>query len=68
MMNYYINRRARDVLDDCSMLSGMLFQFIWNPVPTYLEQGTILAVTKRDIKKPTTKAYRAGPKKLSLLN
>ena len=61
MMNYYINRRARDVLDDCSSSSGMLFQFIWNPVPTYLEQGSILAVTKRDVKKPTTKAYRAGP-------
>jgi len=50
------------------MLSGMLFQFNWNPVPTYLEQGSILAVTKRDVKKPTTKAYRAGPKKLPLLN
>ena len=61
MMHYYINRRVKDVLDDCSMLSGMLFQLNWNAVPTYLEQGSILAVTKRDVKKPTTKAYRAGP-------
>ena len=45
MMHYYINRRVKDVLDDCSMLSGMLFQLNWNPVPTYLEQGSILAVT-----------------------
>ena len=61
MMNYYINRRARDVLDDCSMLSGMLFQLNWNTVPANPEQGSILAVTKWDVKKPTTKAYRAGP-------
>ncbi|EEX51973.1 hypothetical protein HMPREF1991_01580 [Hoylesella loescheii DSM 19665 = JCM 12249 = ATCC 15930] len=27
------------------MLSGMLFQLNWNPVPTYLEQGYILVVT-----------------------
>ena len=45
MMHYYINRRVKDVLDGCSMLSGMLFQLNWNPVPTYLEQGYILAVT-----------------------
>ena len=68
IMYYYINRRAIYVLDCCSSSSGMLFQFNWNPVPTYLEQGSILAVTKRDIKKPTTKAYRAGPKKSPLLN
>ncbi len=45
MMHYYINRRVKYVLDGCSMLSGMLFQLNWNPVPTYLEQGSILAVT-----------------------
>ena len=45
MMHDYINRRVKDVLDTCSMLSGMLFQLNWNPVPTYLEQGYILAVT-----------------------
>jgi len=28
------------------MLSGMLFQLNWNPVPTYLEQGSILAVAR----------------------
>ena len=58
MMNYYINRRARDVLDDCSMLSGMLFQLNWNTVPTYLEQESNLAVTRRELKKLTTRAYR----------
>ena len=58
MMNYYINRRARDVLDDCSMLSGMLFQLNWNTVPANLEQGSILAVTGRKIKKLTTRVYR----------
>ncbi|WP_281641729.1 hypothetical protein [Hoylesella loescheii] len=68
MMNYYINRRVIHVLDGCSSSSGMLFQFIWNPVPTYLEQGSILAVTKRDVKKLTTKAYWIDPKNSSLLN
>jgi len=52
----------------CSSSSGILFQFIWNPVPTYPEQGSSLAVTKRDVKKPTPKAYRIGPKKLPMLN
>ena len=45
MMHDYINRRVIYVLDACSMLSGMLFQLNWNPVPTYLEQGYILVVT-----------------------
>ena len=45
MMHDYINRRVKDILDGCSMLSGMLFQLNWNPVPTYLEQGYILVVT-----------------------
>ncbi len=58
MMNYYINRRARDALDDCSMLSGMLFQLNWNTVPANLEQGSILALTGRKIKKLTTRVYR----------
>ena len=58
MMLYYINRGVKDVLDGCSMLSGMLFQLNWNPVPTYLEQGSILAVTRRKLKKLTTGAYR----------
>jgi len=40
------------------MLSGMLFQLNWNPVPTYLEQHSILAVTRRELKKLTTKAYQ----------
>ena len=40
------------------MLSGMLFQLSWNAVPTYLEQGSILAVTRLELKKPTTKPYR----------
>ena len=58
MTHYYINRRVKCVLDDCSMLSGMLFQLNWNAVPTYLEQHSILAVTTRDVKKLTTRAYR----------
>ena len=45
MMHYLIIHCVKDVLDTCSMLSGMLFQLIWNLVPTYLEQGSILAVT-----------------------
>ena len=57
MMHDYINRRVKHVLDGCSMLSGMLFQLNWNPVPTYLEQGSILAVTRRELKKLTTSAY-----------
>ena len=56
MMHDYIKRRVKYILDGCSMLSGMLFQLNWNPVPTYLEQGSILAVTRRELKKLTTKA------------
>ena len=58
MMQYLINRRVKYVLDSCSMLSGMLFQLNWNAVPTYLEQESILAVTNRELKKLTTRAYR----------
>jgi len=58
MMHDYINRRVKHVLDGCSMLSGMLFQLNWNPVPTYLEQESNLAVTRRKLKKLTTRAYR----------
>ena len=57
-MHYYINRHVTCILDGCSMLSGMLFQLNWNPVPTYLEQGYILAITKLELKKLTTRAYR----------
>ena len=57
MMHYYINRRVKHVLDGCSMLSGMLFQLNWNTVPTYLEQESNLAVTRRELKKLTTRAY-----------
>ena len=59
-MHYYINRHVKCVLDSCSMLSGMLFQLNWNTVPTYLEQDSILAVTKRELKKLTIRAYRMG--------
>ena len=58
MMHDYINRRVKHVLDGCSMLAGMLFQLNWNTVPTYLEQESNLAVTKRELKKLTTRAYR----------
>ena len=64
MMSSYINRRARDVLDDCSMLSGMLFQLNWNTVPANLEQGSILALTGRKIKKLTTRVYRVENEKM----
>jgi len=57
MMHDYIKRRVKYILDGCSMLSGMLFQLSWNAVPTYLEQGSILAVTRRELKKLTTRAY-----------
>ena len=56
-MHYYINRRVKHVLDGCSMLSGMLFLLNWNAVPTYLEQESILAVTRLELKKLTTRAY-----------
>ena len=59
-MHDYINRRVICVLDGCSMLSGMLFQLNWNPVPAKLEQGSILAVTRQEVKKLTTSAYRVG--------
>ena len=59
-MYYYINRRVIYVLDGCSMLSGLLFQLNWNTVPTYLEQESDLAVTRRELKKLTTNAYRVG--------
>ena len=57
-MHYYINCRVKYVLDCCSMLSGLLFQLNWNTVPTYLEQGSNLAVTRQELKKLTTKAYQ----------
>ena len=63
MMHDYVNRRVIYVLDACSMLSGMLFQLNWNTVPTYLEQGSILAVTTRELKKLTTRAYWVGNEK-----
>ena len=39
------------------MLSGRLFQLNWNAVPTYLEQESILAVTRRKLKKLITRDY-----------
>ena len=60
MMHDYINRRVIYVLDGCSMSSGMLFQLNWSTVPTYLERGSILAVTKGELKKLTIRAYRMG--------
>nr|WP_083792226.1 hypothetical protein [Prevotella sp. oral taxon 472] len=58
MMHDYINRRVKYVLDGCSISSGTLFQLNWNTVPTYLEQGSSLAITKRELKKLTTSAYQ----------
>ena len=56
-MHYYINRSVKHVLDGCSMLSGMLFQLNWNPIPTYLEQESNLTVTRRELKRLTIRAY-----------
>ena len=56
-MHYYINRSVKHVLDGCSMLSGMLFQLNWNPVPTWLEQESNLAVTRLELKRLTIRAY-----------
>nr|WP_081619093.1 hypothetical protein [Hoylesella loescheii] len=64
MMHYYINSRVKDVLDGCSMLSGLLFQLNWTPVPTYLEQESNLAVPKREFIKFTPNAYRVGNERL----
>ena len=55
-----MNRYVKCILDGCSMSSGMLFQLNWNPVPTYLEQGSILAVTMLEPKKLTTRACGMG--------
>ena len=38
----------------------MLFQLNWNTVPTYLEQESNLAITKRKLKKLTTRTYRVS--------
>ena len=65
-MHYYTNRHVKHVLDGCSMLSGMLFQLNWNTVPTYLEQGSNLAVTRQELKKLTTRAYRVGSERWRL--
>ena len=65
-MHYYTNRHVKHVLDGCSMLSGMLFQLNWNPVPTYLELGSNLAVTRQELKKLTTRAYRVGSERWRL--
>ena len=66
MMHDYINRRAKYVLDGCSMSSGTLFQFSWTPVPPNLDQESILAITRRELKKLTTRAYRVGNEKWRL--
>jgi len=53
-------------MDACSISSGMLFQLNWNPVPTYLEQESNLAVTRQELKKLTTRAYLAGSERWRL--
>ena len=54
------------MLDGRSMLSGMLFQLNWNTVPSNLEQDSILAVPKRELKKLIIRAYGVGNKRLRL--
>nr|WP_232214863.1 hypothetical protein [Prevotella sp. oral taxon 472] len=53
-------------MDACSISSGMLFLLNWNTVPTYPEQGSILAVTRQEVKKLTAKAYRMGNERCCL--
>ena len=65
-MHDYINCRVKHVLDHSSMSSGMLFQLNWNTVPTYLEQESSLAITKRELKKLTTRAYRVSRERLAV--
>ena len=66
-MHYYINGCVKYVLDGCSMLPGMLFQLNWNIVPTYLEQGSNLAVTRYELQKLTARAYRMENERWRLL-
>ena len=66
MMHYYIKRCVISVLDACSISSGMLFQLNWNAVPAYLEQGSILAVTRQEVKKLTAKANRVRSERCRL--
>ena len=65
-MHYYINRRVKHVLDGCSMLSGMLFQLNWNPIPTLLEQESNLTETRRELRKHTIRAYWVGNERWTL--
>ena len=44
----------------------MQFQLSWNPLPTNMEQESNLAVTRRELKKLTTKAYRVGNERWQL--
>ena len=44
-------------MDACSISSGMLFQLNWNPVPTYLEQESNLAITMRELNSLTARGY-----------
>nr|WP_281642272.1 hypothetical protein [Hoylesella loescheii] len=53
-----MNCRVKCILDGCSISSGMLFQLNWNTIPANLEQGYILALTRRELKKLTTRVYR----------
>ena len=39
------------------MYFGRLFHVIWNAVPTYLEQESILTVTRLELKKLAARAY-----------
>nr|WP_232214900.1 hypothetical protein [Prevotella sp. oral taxon 472] len=55
-----MNRRVKCILDGRSISSGMLFQLNWNTIPAKMEQGSILAITRREHKKLTTRAYRVG--------
>ena len=42
------------------MYFGRLFHIIWNAVPVELEHGWSLVLTRRELKKLTTRAYWVG--------
>lgn len=61
LKNQYLRKQCVTSMWYCCYMSHVtLLQLNWNPVPTNLEQGYILAVTMQELKKLTTRAYRVG--------
>ena len=42
------------------MYFGRAFHINWNTIPANLEQGSILSITRRELKKLITRAYWVG--------